>query len=278
MTGQLRVILVDAMYKRAACWLCVCLLVVPAMAEDAHLSFDVASIKPGGPGIQSSISWHAGGRFVAQKATLKTLVSFAWDMNREEIIDGPKWMDEERFDIEARQDAGTAPAPTDDENTRRIRLMLRDLLASRFGLKVRNEARNLPVYDLVVPKTGITKDLHPNDGTKDFAIFNRTLPEYRKLSEARFAFQKVTMDQFAYFLCGVVASDDLGRPVINKTGLKGEYDCYLTWLPLANVDRPEASGPSIFTAIQEHLGLKLQASKGKVPVLVVNQATHPTDN
>jgi uncharacterized protein (TIGR03435 family) len=249
------------------------------LAQQADIGFSVASVKRSQPGDQAVLSHYPGARFVAQKATLKILISYAYEINSKQILGGPGWLDSDRFDVEAKAAEGTSP-PDDsaEENMRKIRLMLRSLLASRFGVQAKFEDRDSPVYALVVLKTGGAKGLVANDGTKPYTVANHTFSSYRKRGEVRFAFQKVNMHQLASQLSGVVASDDVGRPVVDKTALNGEFDFNLTWVPLANSSMPEANGPGIFTALQEQLGLKLQAGRGLVRMLIVDHAVPPGEN
>jgi uncharacterized protein (TIGR03435 family) len=255
----------------------------PTPPAAASLTFEVATVKPNTSGSGGShTGWNGkpgvlGDTYTAVNVTLKNLMQYqAFAIPEPRILGGPKWLDSARFDIEAKMDSATVAqfkALPRDQFTQQRQLMFQQLLADRFQLKTHWETRELPVYALVVanPKTGPTlekaKDpvhgLGTSAGTGQLQANGATLADIAEV---------MTQE----------ASDELGRVVIDKTGIEGRYDIRLKWTPDIGADVPapagSAPGPSIFTAIQEQLGLKLESSKGPVRVLVVDRAEMPSDN
>jgi len=159
--------------------------------------------------------------------------------------------------------------------------MLRALLFDRFHLEAQIETRQLPIYALVVAKGGARL---PENTDKQFSVTNLSNGKVRATGQVKWGFSKTTMGVFAAQLSGVVASSELGRQVIDKTGLTGEYDFVLKWLLSTNEMRPTSGsdggtgGPSIFNALQDQLGLKLQPDRGPVEVIVIDRVEKPSGN
>ncbi len=232
--------------------------------------FEVASIKPSAPGDVSNIHWLPGGRFVASKSTVMNLISFAFEMPAQQVAGVPAWLTSERFDISAKPDAPLADDPARD--TPRTRRMLQALLESRFSLRYHRETQERPAYELVVARNG--PKLKTNSGA-EFEITRR--------GRHQFVFRKVTMVAFARSLSGPLRSDELGRPVVDRTGLAGEYDFTLEWaseiiLPgRTSKSSHDLGGPSVFTAVQE-LGLRLQTGQAPLEILVIDAVEEPSEN
>ncbi|WP_213806273.1 TIGR03435 family protein [Granulicella sp. dw_53] len=248
---------------------------------DVSLVFEVATIKQNKSGDSGSRSTLNNGRFIASNTSLKNLIQYqAYGIPESRILGGPKWLNSERFDIEAKVDASAL------ERLRKLsrgqqRLqrqgMFQQLLAERFKLATHWETRELPVYALVGAKNKLSllgsKELegsaHVSTGNGEFNARGVTLAQ---LSEA------LTQELYR----------DLGRPVIDLTGIDGRYDVTLKWTPetgAASIKSgadggaaPPDAGPSIFTAIQEQLGLKLESTKGPVKVLVIDHVEMPSEN
>jgi uncharacterized protein (TIGR03435 family) len=242
--------------------------------------FEVAAIKQNKSGSGSSDSDTRNGRFTATNVSLKNLMQYeAYGIPGSRILDGPKWLDSTRFDIEAK---------TDDSETDRLRTlpsnqrvletqaMFQRLLADRFKLTVHWETRELPVYALVVARKGSklqpAKDPSSGSGTSS----NNTR------SGAQFTASAVTMPELAEGLTQEL-SRELGRDIIDKTQIEGRYDLTLKWTPdVGGASESAASsadaGASIFTAVQEQLGLKLESAKAPVRVLVIDHAEMPSEN
>jgi uncharacterized protein (TIGR03435 family) len=254
---------------------------VPTAAAELP-AFEVAAIKESKSGAEGSNSNTSNGRFTASNVTLKNVMQYqAYGIPASRILDGPKWIDSARFDIEAKADGSVMEQlKTLDRKQRgaQMRTMFQQLLAERFKLAVHWETRELPVYALVVakggPKLQATKDVNGGSGSSSngdqsgmqLTVTNRTLAE---LAE--------TLTQ--------ELSRELGRNVVDKTGIEGKYDVTLKWTrgtdtaPVSgDTGLPPDSAPSIFTAIQEQLGLKLEPAKGPVQVLVIDHAEMPSEN
>jgi uncharacterized protein (TIGR03435 family) len=228
------------------------LLSLPAFSQP-RLEFDVAAIKRSDPSHVGAQTYFApGGKFVALTAPLKSLVCFAYRLREHQVAGGPAWFESEPFDVTAKAD--------EHASYDQLRTMVQSLLADRFQLKFHRETKEQPIYALVVAKNG---------------------PKFQEVKAAgrgvgiggqgRLNANGADMATFASALSG-----KLGRSVVDRTGLKGFYDFLLTWTPdEAQADTP---GPSLFTAIQEQLGLKLESTKGPVEVLVVDRAERPSEN
>jgi uncharacterized protein (TIGR03435 family) len=251
--------------------------------------FEVASIKPADPNDRGTrIGFQPGGRFVANGITVNFLLQQAYAVRDFQISGGPGWVGSERFNISAKPDAETAAEiqkgngnPFNGNST--MSLMLRSLLEDRFQLKLTRETREMPVYDLVVAKGG-SKLKESSVPTGDGS--GRGGGPQIRMGRGLLTFKAGPMEILAMQL-----SNQLGRTVIDKTGLKGNYDFELKWTPdlgqqplgPREVGGPEgappvdSNGPSIFTALQE-LGLKLESTKGPVEILVIDHVEKPTEN
>ena len=236
-----------------------------AMAAGAQTpSFEVASIKPNRSlGGMSSIHISKG-RVSMENVSLKKVMLNAYDLadDREYLIDGPGWLATERFDMEV-----TFPG---DTPVARVRQMMQSLLAERFKLELHRDTRQLPRYSLAVAKNG--PKIHPVENGQ-----GRT-----SSGPGRLEATKISMQKLADLLARIV-----GLTVIDSTGVKGVFDFTLQWSPdeaakIAAADGSEAAGvagPSIFTVLQEQLGLKLTKDKGPVEILVVDRIEKaPTQN
>lgn len=252
------------------------------------LAFEVASIKPtrDTEGIRE-FQIQPGGRLVIAGMSLKDLVRRAYlasDVAQDEsrIVGGSGWIAAERFDILAKMDGDPGFEP--DGRPVRLLAMLRTLLASRFNLKVRAESREMEIYDLVVgAKNGRpASGLRPS--ARDCPVFQQGIPRpppdplrwcgVRSSlvgNMVHVSAQGVTMSELATSL-GTFRS--VARPVHDRTGLTGKFDFEFEYAP-ALAPAP-ADGATVFTAVQEGLGLKLQPAKGAVDVVVVDGAERPT--
>ena len=237
-------------------------------------AFEVASIKPGDPNSQIfRLGSMPGGRFVANNASLKLLIQTAYDVRSHQISEGPNWLDSAKFDIDAKPDS-SAPIPAGLAGATHMRLMLQSLLEERFKLKLHRERKEEPVYELVIANGG-SKLQEATDSVKQQ---RRGLRMGRGQLSGTAAPVSILVNQL---------SQQLGRSVIDKTGLAGEYDFDLKWAPDSSQSQaglpdteppPDPAGPSIFTAVQEQLGLKLESTRGPVEVLVIDSAEKPSEN
>jgi uncharacterized protein (TIGR03435 family) len=187
--------------------------------------------------------------------TLKDVIGQAYKVPQSQI-GGPDWLDSERFDISAK-----IPSGERDQVPR----MLQTLLSTRFHMALHRDTKELPVYDLTVAKNGPKlKKIDSESGITSNS--NRT----RWHLDA-----KVTMGALAEFL-----SERVGRPVLDRTGLSGPFEVTLDWaIDDAPATNDADAGPSLFTALQEQLGLRLDSTKGPVETIVVDRADRaPSDN
>ena len=227
--------------------------------------FEVASIKPSRSGsIESNLDSAPGGRLTATNITVRELIRLAFGVKDYQIKRAPGWVDSERYDILAKS-VNVNKTSYEEEQSQ-----VRELLAERFQLKTHRETKEGQVYLLVVGKDG--SKLTRNDGTGA-----RTRKGCGHLEGAR-----LTMDVIATVLSRQFESD-----VLNRTALPGKYDFQFDWTPETGpcpassdgpATAPAVSRPSIFTALQEQLGLKLEASKGPVQILSIDHVERPSQN
>jgi len=252
----------------------------------AALHFDVATIKPSdAPNPGGFLNFPGPGRLSAPNFTLQTLISFAYSAELGgvggQVTGGPSWINQTRYNVQAQAEGN----PTNPE----MILMLRTLLADRFALKVHIESKERDVYSLVLARTD--KKLGPKvtpwngkcgDREPPPAQPGSTGPRCSAFFRPPGMFMRgVSMATMANMLSTPIAN--LGRPVVDKTGLTGEFDFdfEFTFTPAGPNTAPAPAdplAPSLFTALQEQLGLKLEAAKGPVKVLVVDSAERPTEN
>jgi uncharacterized protein (TIGR03435 family) len=193
----------------------------------------------------------------------------------EQIVNLPAWGSSGGFDIDAKMDEDTAAAYkklSRDEKRSQHEQMLQSLLADRFQLKFHHETRDLPIYELVTAKGGPKMTESPDKTNSGWTM-----------GRGSFAGKAVPIDSFVFSL-----ANEVGRLVVNKTGLAGNYEIDLKWTPdemqaSANPSgsgstASSESGPSIFAALEEQLGLKLVSTKGPVDVIVVDHLDHPSEN
>ncbi len=266
-------------------------------------AFEVASVKPNNSGDgRVMFANQPGGRFTATNVTLKMLIRMAYQLQDFQIVGGPGWMTSDHFDIVAKAEDGAPPETPSLDRTAptRTQLMIRALLAERFQLVVHTESRELPIYALVLARSDgkLGPDLHKSD-VDCAALFaagrgrgplpppgpppaGERMPCGIRIGMGNMAIGSAPLSQIANAMANF-----LGRTVLDKTGLTGNYDANLTWTPDQMPQRPpgapelpplDPNGPSIFTAVQEQLGLKLDSQKGQVSALVIDRAERPKEN
>jgi len=199
-------------------------------------------------------------------------IQIAYQVKEFQIV-GPAWISTEKFDIEAKTESPS-------HSSSQIYLMLQSLLADRFNLKLHRETRESTIYALV-PGRGGVKMKPSKDQTLWAGDFPDGSPDGRpvtaggptELAPGRFFGEAIPMTMFVNLLAG-----PLGRPVVNKTGLAGRYDIDLRYDPASGQSPDAADTPSLFTAIQEQLGLRLESAKGPVEFLVIDHIERPGDN
>jgi uncharacterized protein (TIGR03435 family) len=228
--------------------------------------YDVTSIRVNNAGDDISYGIHAGiDRFDATAIQLRTLLEYAYDVKPDLIIGLSGPVDSVRFDIEAKviPSDGSAPKLTDPQ----LIAMLIPMLADRFHLKAHLEPQIKPVYDLVVAKGGPRFKLDPSERTG--GSWNINGENDRKV---------LTVDRSSMSDLAAILSDEVHRDVIDKTALTGHADITLKWSDDVAATQGGANVISIFTAVEEQLGLKLQPSKGPVDTLVIDHVEMPQAN
>lgn len=252
--------------------------------------FAVVSVKPDKSGTMMVRLMFQPDGFSATNVSLKQLILLTWGINEDRISGAPSWIDHANYDIEAKVEGADVPAMKNLTIDQR-REMVRKLLADRFGLKVHDETKEMPVYALVVAKGGPKMkeakpgDTYPNGmkgpdgkGGAGMMMFNGK----------QVTAQGVPISNLTQFL-----SRQTGRTVVDKTGLNGKYDFTLDLParqgPMAMGKPPEGdpagadpvsddSGPSIFTLVQDQLGLKLESTKAPLSIIVIDHVEQPSED
>jgi uncharacterized protein (TIGR03435 family) len=232
--------------------------------------FDVVSIKPNTSGDLNAGFNSFPRRFEAKNVWLRYLIQFAWNIKDFQLSGGPGWAASDRYNVEATAEGN----PTVEQQ----RLMVQALLEDRFQLKLHREARESRAYALVAAKGGIKLDAskagsceeRKSDTAGPKVCGNFTWSQQRVDGAA------ITMEVFATAL-----SQTLQQPVTDQTGFTGTFDVHMEWAP--DLGPPDAgatdpNGKSIFTALQEQLGLKLESTKASVEFLVIDRLERPSEN
>jgi bla regulator protein blaR1 len=245
-------------------------------AQALPKEFDVATIKPNGANDNRfMIRPLPGGGLSITGVPLKMLIMEAYDVRTFQVSGGPGWMNTERWDIQAKAEGVQGQLPIGQ-----MLKMLQALITDRFKLEVHHESKEMTVYALVVGKNGSKLTPHTGEPPQPTDRL-RMRPGSLSAKQVRIA---ALVRQL---------TPQLGRQVIDKTGLTGEYDFTLEWTPEPGqggpesiglppaLDSPRASdsnGPSIFTALQEQLGLRLDAQKGPIDIIVIDRPVKPDEN
>jgi uncharacterized protein (TIGR03435 family) len=232
----------------------------------------VATIRPSDPSTANRFCRVQGSHFVAQNQTVANLIEIAYGLQRTQVIGGPSWIQTDRFDLEAVPDQEGKYSYND------WNLMLQQILAERFHLQSHQETRELPAFTLTLAKAGphlmptaAGPDARPSIDVKGREVISLTatdsgIPDFVKILKEAI----------------------VGRPVLDRTGLAGQYDFTLKFAPDRTVfatamaassesARPDLP-PDLFTAIQQQLGLKLVPTKAPAGVLVIEDVQHPFQN
>jgi uncharacterized protein (TIGR03435 family) len=236
------------------------------------LEFDAVSVKPSDPN-----SWHGtvvsvtpGGTLHVVNATLKDLIETAYDVRTFQIEGGPKWADATKYDVDATPGTRPQSAAVPPPGWTNVRFKVQALLKDRFQLQLHRETRTAPIYSLTIAKGGAKLSALSATQQTQRGI---TAGQGTMLGEA------ASMTQLAYKLSRL-----LQRPVVNNTGLEGNYDFKLEWTPDPGPSAPDGQpvgisvGPSVFSALQQQLGLRLEATQGPVDVLVIDHVDKPSEN
>ena len=262
----------------------------PSRAQSVSVprpEFEAATVKAsrdGNSGVRATT-----GRLTLDNVALRVLVSVAYKTRPSQIIGGPSWNDSAMFDIQGK---AAEPAGTDT-----MLLMLQALLEDRFQLKIHHEIREGPVYELTIAKGG--HRMKPSSGCVPFDpnhLPRQTAPgevevNYcgrmsrggdgaRRTVDGKGVDMIPTIGLLTPSITGFL-SEALDRTVVNKTGLTGAFDFHLEWAPQQHASAEQSDdtgGASIFTAVQEQLGLKLEGGKGPVDFMVIDHAAKPSEN
>jgi uncharacterized protein (TIGR03435 family) len=257
----------------------VCALVAAPLFAQApaavppDLRFEVASLKPSLPGARTSgIRPAEGGmRYVASNVPVKGMIMVAYRVRPDQIVGGSSWLDSERYDMEAKAERPSTP----DE----LHTMLMNMLVDRMQLKFHREQRDLPRYILTVSKDGPKMTPHQAQTAHD---------PWADLTMEKFLHLKLTVTAAPIEYAAFQLAQQVDRPVVDMTGLKGGYDFTLSFtanLPPGfpdggkiNGEDPDTSGPTIFQAVKQQLGLELKPDKGPVDVIVIDHVEKPSAN
>ena len=242
-------------------------------------AFEVATIKPvkaDEPNAGRYIRMQSAHRFEVKNYTVNGLVAAAYDLNPRAISGGPAWLGSDRYNIIA-----VAPGderPTYDEQM----VMLKKLLTERFNLTFHREQKEFSIYELTVAKGGLKINTSTAPFDEASNVTSTLFPASSGgIDHARLPAHNVTMQEFA----SVLQRGILDRPVVDKTGLSGRYDFELEWTPDESqfggtLPRgvPDTDRPGLLAAMQEQLGLRIEAARGPLAVLVIDRLDRPSEN
>ena len=243
------------------------------MDANAHPSFEVATIKPSKTDQPGRFFRFRGRHFTTTNTSLNDLISYSYKIHNDQIIGAPGWAGTEKYDIDAEPDGEGMP------NDQQWKDMMQKLLAERFALTSHHDKKELPVYVLSVARSG------PKLDKSDAGPNGRFGWSFQGRIGGDMTFSDASMTDFATLMQRNV----LDRPVVDQTGLAGRYDFNLNWTPDdsqfqgmgAKPSPPTDSGntpPNLYTAIQEQIGLKLDATRALAEVLVIDHVEKPSEN
>jgi uncharacterized protein (TIGR03435 family) len=246
-----------------------------AQTAEPKPTFAAASIKvdPKADGADSE----PGPGLLRAQMTLARFIAMAYEVKPYQVTGGPSWIDTEHYDILAKlEHAGEEALPPDstprqraEANAARLHAALKSLLADRFQLKFHRETKEMPCYALVAAKGGFKLEESANHDEHGMNSKGRG-------NEKNLVATGADMGRLVAFL-----ARQLDRPVVDMTHVQGFYDFTLAWTPddLKNADATDHPAlPSLFTALQEKLGLKLESQKAPVELLVIDSAARPSEN
>ena len=243
---------------------------VPPLPADANPKLEAATIKPSTPEEQRVV--YVQGRELLTRATsLVDLMMFAYLAHPAQIVDGPEWMKTEKFDLVIEPDLPGRPS------TAQFRVILQQMLADRFKLMFHHAERELAVYRMVPAKGGPKMTA----ATQEDRATNTAGVGYK---DGSLMVANATMSEFASLMQRYVGMD---RPIVDHTGIVGKYDFKLNWTPdisqgdgrtAAPSREGQSDAPSLYTAMQEQLGLKFEAAKEPADVMVIDRVEQPSEN
>ena len=271
---------------------------VVVLAQDKTPTFEVASVKANKSGESNGrLQGLPGGRVQATNMPVRPIITFAYQIAGYQLIGGPGWLASDRYDLNAKmeENVSTTPAVPGATAPNPMQLALQNLLEDRFKLKVHRETREMDIYALVLARPGGSPGPGMKPTTTDCAAVAAAAA-----AAAREGKPPIPFGAPGQPLCGIQGntgkirfgglparsfpaafSGPAGRMVVDRTGLTGRWDFELTFAVEARgPDAPPAdpNAPSLFTAIQEQLGLKLDATKARVDVMVIDRIEKPTAN
>ena len=260
--------------RRCICAVAFAAAMAYAQPADPALTFEVASVKPNQTlSTSTSINWAGGGTLNCTNVTLRGLIEFAYNVQDYQLLNAPSWVGAEHFDIMAKPDPEAAKAEPignkySEAAATRMRMRTRALLAERFGLALHTETKEGSIFALVQAKGGAK--LKPTETENGPQI---------SWNDKSVKCKKVTMLRFAE----VVLANRMGRKVMDKTGLNGEFDFEMSFVPDPAPPKEGAPindliGPTFSVALQEQLGLRIESAKGPEDYLVIEKIDRPTAN
>ncbi len=235
------------------------------MAADADPAFEVATIKLSKPDDPTDGYDFVGSHFKVENYTVNELIQFAYGFSRKQVVGGPAWLDEDHYDIDGIPDVVGEP------NIKQMKAMIQKLLTDRYQLTIHREKKELSIYAITVGKGGAklkkslsdpsaVPDEEGNGGSTGLTV----------------RYTNYSMEDLAKDL---QARQD-GKPVVDQTGIAGRFDFTLKWWPdgWGNQNNDPNVAPVLVTAIQEQIGLKLEATKAQADVLVIDHVERPSAN
>lgn len=260
-------------------------------------SFDVVSVRPTNPNQDLSHGGVSPDSYLAERTTIKQVLDYAFGLGYDkELANAPSWVTTDHFGIQGKVDedqVGRLHKLSRDDRDEQMRLMVQSMLAERFHLTYHFETHELPVYLLKVAKSGLKC---ARDTTSKPAIADPSRPRFRwsaapappppppgwhppSPSEQKSLMQSLHLRTkgWPFWLTVTMLSHQPeleGRPVIDRTGLEGAYDCEMNWSQAES----DGTGQFFFTAVRDQLGLTLHSSKGPVEVLVIDSISRPSEN
>jgi uncharacterized protein (TIGR03435 family) len=275
---------------RVSFWLAFPVLTAQDVSRPA---FVVAAIKLNKSGATREFTGiRSPGTFTAENARVRQLISVAYRVRLFQVVGGSGWIDSDRYDITAKMkvEADQTTPKTLEQTSAEMAAMLQSLLEDRFGLKIHREMQDLPLYRLTVAKAG-TKMLVSNCTP---LVFNQPIAPGAKLCRGvhmgangvnrTLEGDGADMPTLTNFLANIT-----GRKVVDESGLTARFDFHLEWVPDEAVAPPsgaddptspplDVKGASLFTAVEQQLGLKLDSGKGPVEVIVIDRVEKPSAN
>ena len=265
---------------------CLAAALVRAQAPQVTLAFEVASVKASAPNAQGQqMRREPGGRVSISNVPLRELIKFVYQIQDYQLDGVPAWAGSESFDIVAKASADVPPV-LPGTGVDPLILMLRTLLGDRFRLQVHQESRDMPAYALVALRPGVLGAGLKRSTTDCQAVAREQAAKAAQSSPGssqcgfRAAVGVITSAGFPLSQLLNPLSQLVQRPLVDRTGLQGGFDYELTFehLPGGATPSADANQASIFTALQEQLGLKLEPVRAPVQVLVVDHVQRPTSD